>query len=151
MNDLNETSDVVIDHQEIQHFASELIAKLSNAVKDWKVKKEQTYDGKTYRNYSTTVVDPNSDEAATFMQVQLVYENSTDNNAFEGGLTETAPDTNGSLHEYHFAANLKSGTESEIRYVEYPYRQEEFGRPLINTKTAISTAESMIQRLPQLD
>ncbi len=151
MDDLKGISDAPLDPRDIHVIASGLISGLTNAVKGWKIKKELTYEGKTYRNYSITIADPNINAGAIFTQVQLIYDNPDSGNPIGGSLTETAPDANGSLREYHFVANLQTGTESEIRYVEYPYRQEESGQPLVNTKAAVSTAESMIQRLPQSD
>ncbi len=138
-----------LDNADIPIISFGLIAELQDAVANWPMKKEMTFEGKTYRTYSTALVNLEGDSKLLFTEVQFMYHDANDMYPVGASLTETKPDENGSLHERHFSAKFYSEAAAEIQYVEYPYRQKENGKPVINSKAIVVVARRLIQQLPR--
>ncbi len=138
-----------LDKADIPVISFGLIAELQDTVANWPKRKEMTFEGKTYRTYSTALVNLEGDSKLLFTEVQLMYHTPEDKYPYGASLTETKPDENGSLHERHFSAKFYSESGAEIQYVEYPYRQKENGKPVINTKAIVVVARRLIQQLPR--
>lgn len=138
-----------LSSDEIPVIAYGLISELKDVVMNWPLKREVTYEGKTYRTYSTALVNLEGEANLIFTEIQLMYNNPTDPMPVVVSVTDTKPDDNGSLHESHFSAKFYNETTAEIQYVEYPYRQKESAKPTINTKAIAIVARRMIQQLPR--
>jgi hypothetical protein len=126
-----------------------LIAELKDVVNNWPLKREVTYEGKTYKTYSTALVNLEGEANLIFTEIQLMYNDPSDLMPVVVSVTDTKPDDNGMLHESHFSAKFYNETASEVQYVEYPYRQKESAKPTINTKAIAIVARRMIQQLPR--
>lgn len=128
-----------------------LIDELKQAVSKWPVKRELIFEGKTYRTYTTALVDLEGDQKLIFTEAQLTFNKPDDVYPMAVGLTDTEPDENGTLRERHFSAKYYSDNASEIQFVEFPYRQKSAGKPIINTKAIVVVARRMIQQLPHTE
>lgn len=128
-----------------------LIVELRDAVAQWPVKRELTYEGKTYRTYTTALVDLEGESKLIFTEAQLTYDKPDDQFPIAVGLTDTEPDENGTLRERHFSAKYYSENAAEIQFVEFPYRQKSAGKPIINTRAIVIVARRMIQQLPHTE
>ncbi len=142
---------IPLPEKEIPSHAFELVMGLQEAVSLWKVDKETVIkDDKILRDYKTTKETPEGDK--TFFHGQLIYPDSTSKAPSFGNLSIVQSPLDAWPREYYFQTNPaseKQGGKPLIYYDDYPYHEEELGRPETNTVAALQKAKDLITKLPK--
>lgn len=139
--------------EEVPGLAFELLMNLQDSVRAWQPSREEPSDRGIVRTYSHSEFQGSEDvvPGKVFYTIQLSYKDAESDTPTYGNLSITRRTDSNWMREYYFQASplpAQDGRPPSIYYDDYPYHEEELGRPEQNTVAAYQAAKDLIDQVP---
>lgn len=133
--------------------AFELLMNLHDSVQSWQPSREEPCDRGIVRTYNHIEFQGSEDvvPGKVFFTIQLSYKDAVSDTPVYGNVSITRQTEAHWMREYYFQANpmpSQDGRPPCIYYDDYPYHEEDLGRPERNTVAAYQAAQNLIDQVP---